>query len=160
MYLTFLLLRYIIDRHLEYVRMGGICSGIEVAITRTIRNRLTVDPVRGFESHPLRHVGASCISLAPTFSKVRARSLRCSSFPNRTRFAGLRFGFGRNLERKSILTPYSKKRDTHCVSLFLVPVFCRRQKAASGAGRLESCGRDCEDTPSRCTFAGSIGHPP
>ncbi len=35
--------------------MGGICSGIEVAITRTIRNRLTVDPVRGFESHPLRH---------------------------------------------------------------------------------------------------------
>lgn len=55
MYLTFLLLRYIIDRHLEYVRMGGICSGIEVAITRTIRNRLTVDPVRGFESHPLRH---------------------------------------------------------------------------------------------------------
>ena len=41
------------------------------------------------------------------FSKVRARSLRCSSFPNRTRFAGLRFGFGRNLERKSILTPYS-----------------------------------------------------
>ena len=106
MYLTFLLLRYIIDRHLEYVRMGGICSGIEVAITRTIRNRLTVDPVRGFESHPLRHVGASCISLAPTFSKVRARSLRCSSFPNRTRFAGLRFGFGRNLERKSILPTY------------------------------------------------------
>ena len=43
------------------------------------------------------------------FSKVRARSLRCSSFPNRTRFAGLRFGFGRDLERKSILTPYSKK---------------------------------------------------
>ena len=54
MYLTFLLLRYIINRHLEYVWMGGICSGIEVAITRTIRNRLTVDPVRGFESHPLR----------------------------------------------------------------------------------------------------------
>ena len=110
MYLTFLLLRYIIDRHLEYVRMGGICSGIEVAITRTIRNRLTVDPVRGFESHPLRHVGASCISLAPTFSKVRARSLRCSSFPNRTRFAGLRFGFGRSLERKSILPTYCKTR--------------------------------------------------
>ena len=58
----------------------------------------------------LLHVGASYISLAPTFSKVRARSLRCSSFPNRTRFAGLRFGFGRNLERKSILTPYSRKR--------------------------------------------------
>ena len=47
------------------------------------------------------------------FSKVRARSLRCSSFPNRTRFAGLRFGFGRNLERKSVLTPYSKPKALH-----------------------------------------------
>ena len=43
----------------------------------------------------LSHVGASFISLAPTFfTKVRARSCRCSSFPNRTRCAGLRFGFG------------------------------------------------------------------
>ena len=32
--------------------------------------------------------------------------MRCSSFPNRTRFAGLRFGLGRNLERKSILPTY------------------------------------------------------
>ena len=65
------------------------------------------EPVgRGFESlHPY-HVGASYISLAPTFSKVRARSLRRSSFPNRTRFAGLRFGFGRDLERRSILPTY------------------------------------------------------
>ena len=28
------------------------------------------------------------------FTKVRARSFRCSSSPNRTRCAGLRFGFG------------------------------------------------------------------
>ena len=28
------------------------------------------------------------------FAKVRARSCHCSSFPNRTRRAGLRFGFG------------------------------------------------------------------
>ena len=34
--------------------LNWISSGIEVVITRTIRNRLTVDPVRGFESHPLR----------------------------------------------------------------------------------------------------------
>ena len=33
------------------------------------------------------------------FSKVGARSFRRSSFPNRTRFAGLRFGFGRGPDR-------------------------------------------------------------
>ena len=89
MYLTFLLLRYIIDRHLEYVRMGGICSGIEVAITRTIRNRLTVDPVRGFESHPLRHVGASCISLAPTF--LKSERAHCAAPPFQIEPASLGF---------------------------------------------------------------------
>ena len=47
---------------------------------------------RGFESLLAYHVGASFVSLAPTFFKVRARSRRCSSFPNRTRLAGLRFG--------------------------------------------------------------------
>ena len=31
------------------------------------RNRLTVNPVRGFESHRLRHVGANVISFAPTY---------------------------------------------------------------------------------------------
>ena len=35
-----------------------------------------------------------CIACSDSFTKVRARSRRCSSFPNRTRFAGLRFGFG------------------------------------------------------------------
>ena len=35
-------------------------------------------------SHPLLRL----------FSKVKAHSFRCSSFPNRTRFAGLRFGRG------------------------------------------------------------------
>ena len=47
------------------------------------------------------------------FTKVRARSCRCSSFPNRTRYAGLRFGFGANLETKaSILFRCSQKRST------------------------------------------------
>ena len=32
-----------------------IRSGIEEVITRTTRNRLTGETVRGFESHPLRH---------------------------------------------------------------------------------------------------------
>ena len=39
-----------------------------MVITRTTRNRLIgVEPVRGFESHALRHVGASSVSLAPIF---------------------------------------------------------------------------------------------
>ena len=50
------------------------------------------------ESYTLRHVVASCISLATTLlcfaSKVISRSFRCSSFPNRSRCAGLRFGDG------------------------------------------------------------------
>lgn len=73
--------------------MGGICSGIEVAITRTIRNRLTVDPVRGFESHPLRHVGASCISLAPTFFKSQSTliALLLLSKSNPLRWASIWF---------------------------------------------------------------------
>ena len=49
----------------------------------------------GIHSVLMFHVGASDIKLAPTiFAKVRARSRRCSSFPNRTRCAGLRCGFG------------------------------------------------------------------
>ena len=38
------------------------------------------------------------------FSKVRARSCSCSSFPNRTRCAGLRFGFGCRTESGGIYT--------------------------------------------------------
>ena len=53
----------------------------------------------GIHSVLMFHVGASDIKLAPTFfAKVRARSRRCSSFPNRTLCAGLRFGFGHESE--------------------------------------------------------------
>lgn len=69
-----------------------------------------------------RHVGASFIALAPTFvTKVRARSCRCSSFPNRTRFAGLQFSFGCKLGNCGIYTVsiFQKERHTkRCVSLF------------------------------------------
>lgn len=45
----------------------------------------------GIFSVDTRHVGASFISLAPTFfQKVRAHSFRCSSFSSRKRSAGLR----------------------------------------------------------------------
>lgn len=47
----------------------------------------------GFESPRRHHIGASLVSLAPIFfQKVRVRSRRCSSYPNRTRSIGLRFG--------------------------------------------------------------------
>ena len=88
----------------------GFCQQVPYFILSTrfagFRFGLGRKPDRKIDFDRLLHVGASYISLAPTFSKVRARSLRCSSFPNRTRFAGPRFGFGRNLERKSILPTY------------------------------------------------------
>ena len=53
---------------------------------------------RGFESHPLRHVGAKSAllrrSFIPAEQKNVIRPLPYSSFPNRTRCAGLRFGLG------------------------------------------------------------------
>ena len=55
-----------------------------------------------FDSPRLHHVGASFISLAPAFTKVRARICRCSFFLNRTHCAGLRFCFGCNLESSGI----------------------------------------------------------
>mgnify|MGYP006950731299 CR=1 FL=1 len=73
-----------------------------------------------------RHVGASFISLAPTFvAKVRAHSCRCSSFPNRTRFAGLQFSFGCKLGNCGIYTVsiFQKERHTkRCVSLLVMQI--------------------------------------
>ena len=46
-----------------------------------------------FDSPRLHHVGASFISLAPTFLQKSERTCRCSFFPNRTRCVGLRFRF-------------------------------------------------------------------
>ena len=63
-------------------------------------------------------VGASFISLAPTFfTKVRARSCRCSSSPNRTRCAGLRFGFGGNRRHVSPLQQETAARKGGCLIL-------------------------------------------
>ena len=51
----------------------------------------------GFESLPACQLVASVISLATSFfislQSFIARSFCCSSLPNRTRCAGLRFGF-------------------------------------------------------------------
>ena len=73
-----------------------IWRAIEVVITRTTRNRLIgVEPVRGFESHALRHVGASSVSLAPIFyASQKKRSaltpLLLLSKPKQTLRFGLR----------------------------------------------------------------------
>ena len=74
--------------------------------------------VRGSNPRRVTTSEQAAYRLLRLFSKVRARSLRCSSFPNRTRFAGLRFGFGRSLERKSILPTYytSERNPLHSVS--------------------------------------------
>ena len=53
-----------------------------------------MDEGRGIYSVAMFHVGASYVSLAPTFlQKAGARSCRCSFSPNRARCVGLRFGF-------------------------------------------------------------------
>ena len=49
---------------------------------------------RGIYSVAMFHVAADDISFAATFLKVTSHSFCRSSFPNRTRFAGLRFAFG------------------------------------------------------------------
>lgn len=68
----------------------SIWSGIEEVITRTTRNRLTGETVRGFESHPLRQFVASYASLAAIFfEKSPVRSLCCSSLSPATCLAGL-----------------------------------------------------------------------
>ena len=82
---------------------------------------------RAFESRHSDHVGASSISLAPTFfQKVRARSFRCSSSPNRTRCAGLRFGFLNPETMDPIITLLPRRRKLH---IACGDFLCLRQKS-------------------------------
>ena len=67
-------------------------------IGRHARFRFSCRETCRFDPCYPHHVVASCVSLAAIFMlciKNTVRSLRCSSFPNRIRFAGLRFGFPR-----------------------------------------------------------------
>ena len=69
-------------------------------------------------------LAASFISLAPTFfilfQKVRARSCRCSSFPNRTRFAGLRFGLAGTWERFGLLRMFWLPQAQSACGIFML----------------------------------------
>ena len=71
---------------LRYARM---CNRFEITRNQVVRKgtwvRIPPAPPRRSKLY---------IACSDFFTKVRARSCRCSSFPNRTRCAGLRFGFG------------------------------------------------------------------
>ena len=71
---------------------------------------------RGIYTVSMFHVVADCISFATTFfTKVISHSFRRSSSPNRTRCAGLRFGFGCKPEAAaSIVLGCSNPLKTQC----------------------------------------------
>ena len=54
--------------------------------------------------------------------KKLIRPLPCSSFPNRTRFAGLRFGFGSNLETavSILLRCFTSEQASYCLLRFFI----------------------------------------
>ena len=82
----------------------------------------------GFESPPGHHVGASCISLAPTFfQKVRAHSFRCSSFPTAIRFAGFAVGLGCRSESLYLESVHAFHVGASCISL--APTFFKSRSA-------------------------------
>ena len=65
------------------------------------------------------------------FIKVRARSFCCSSSPNRTRFAGLRFGFGRKFGRHSVYTVSMFNVGASAISLAPTPFYTLDKKDVS-----------------------------
>ena len=70
----------------------------------------------GFDSRQPHHVAADVISFAATFFiKVTSHSFCRGSSPNRTRFAGLRFGIGCELESHSIYTAAMFQKERHDV---------------------------------------------
>ena len=107
---------------------------------------------RWFESSHSDHVGASCVSLAPTFLKVRARSRHCSSFPNRNRLRWVAIWvrrFAADLSRYgeiSILTVPSTSEQsplcssfptaTRCVGLAVGVLPCGPHPNISGSSRI------------------------
>ena len=68
------------------------------------QNPVSVSDVRVRPPSPAPCRSKLYIACSDFFIKVRARSCRCSSFPNRSRFAGLRFGFGRRPGNNGIYT--------------------------------------------------------
>ena len=75
------------------------------------------------------------IACSDFFIKVRARSCRCSSFPNRSRFAGLRFGFGCRPGNNGIYTVAMLHLGASAASL--APFFVKSKRMDYRAGKLQ-----------------------
>ena len=89
-------------------------------IGRHARFRFSCRETCRFDPCYPHHVVASCVSLAAIFMlciKNTVRSLRCSSFPNRTRSAGLRFGSPPESKHRSVS---ALRRKLHYVSSFFL----------------------------------------
>ena len=86
-------------------------------------------PAGQVESLTLRHVGACCISLAPTFyafgKKVRAGSFRCSSLAKPAPCSALDSGLGTRQRRRAaiclhnLFTPLAEKTSSAATLLLL-----------------------------------------
>ena len=89
-------------------------AGIAQSVEQLIRNQQVV-----CSSHITSSTSEQAsYRLLRLFSKVTARSLRCSSFPKRTRFAGLRFGHYGGLPDRALFssaqrTPGTPADNTH-----------------------------------------------
>ena len=64
------------------------------SLAQLVEQRPFKAKVRGSSPRRVTTSEQAAYRLLRLFSKVRVRSFRCSSSPNRTRCAGLRFGFG------------------------------------------------------------------
>ena len=92
-----------------------------------------------------RHI--ACDEFLCFTSKLVPRSLRCSSSPNRTPCAGLRFGFGSaHFMRSNIyrIAAYRRKRHIACDEFF-----CASHQNASRAPLRRVCGRAAEAKPQK-----------
>ena len=85
---------------------------------------------RGIYSVAMFHVAADDISFAATFLKVTSHSFCRGSSPNRTRFAGLRFGFGCKPESHGIYTAAMFHVGASFISL--APTFFKSQPLTLG----------------------------
>ena len=81
--------------------------------------------VHAENSYVIKNYNATSFWL--TVDTTERTLLCCSSYPNRTRYARLRFGLGCKLDRKSILTAYCRTRKQYrCHRLKALCINCLR----------------------------------
>ena len=106
-------------------------AGIAQSVEQLIRNQQVV-----CSSHITSSTSEQAsYRLLRLFSKVTARSLRCSSFPKRTRFAGLRFGHYGGLPDRALFSSVRRtpahQQTIHARASFvsLAPTFFKSHSA-------------------------------